>query len=104
MKFYSNVESDADDAYLYDMIAKCKYDESGHDMQIVCYNIEKEKNTDKSNLINREIFKSTTGNATKQLRMRQKMRKSTNNAKTTEATLKQIVNQEFQAEKDNIEI
>jgi len=50
------------------------------------------------------VFKPSTGNATKRLRMRQETRESTTNAQTTEATLKLIANQEFQAEKGKMEI
>ncbi len=66
--------------------------------------IEEEENADRSDLIDMRVFKPTTGNATKRLRMRQETRESIRNAKTTEATLKQIANQEFQAEKGNMEI
>lgn len=61
---------------------------------MVCH-IEVEKIADKNLLINMEVFKSTSRNAIKYLKMRQEMHKATKNGKTTEATLKQIANQEF---------
>ena len=60
-------------------------------MQMVCH-IEEEKNADRSDVSDIGVFKSTTGKATKRLRMQQEMHKRTRNAKTTEATLKQIAN------------
>ena len=50
------------------------------------------------------VFKPTSGNATKRLRMRQEARGTTSTDKTAEATLKQIATQEFQAEKGKMQI
>ena len=71
---------------------------------MVSHSIKKEENIDRSNLIDMEVFKRTTENATKRLRMQQETRKSTNNAKTTETTLKQIANQKFQTENGKMKI
>ena len=100
MEVYNEVENDAGDAYPHDATAGR---EQGHNMQMVRH-IEEEENADRSDLIDMGVFKPTTGNATKRLRMRQETRELTRNAKTTEATLKQIANQEFQAEKGKMEI
>ena len=106
MEVYNEVENDANDAgdaYPHDATAGREHDEPGHNMQMVRH-IEEEENADRSDLIDMGVFKPTTGNATKRLRMRQETREPTRNAKTTEATLKQIANQEFQTEKGKMEI
>lgn len=50
---------------------KQKHEEPPHNLQIVDY-IEEENEADKSQLVNKRIFKSISGNATKGLRIRQK--------------------------------
>lgn len=69
-------------------------------MQMVRH-VDEEEDADRSELINMGVFKPTSGNATKRLRMRQETRGTT---RIAEATLKQIATQEFQAEKGNMEI
>lgn len=103
MEVYNEVENDAGDAYPRDATAGHEDDEPGHSMQMVRH-MEEEENADRSDLIDMGVFKPTTGNATKRLRMRQETREPTRDAKTTEATLKLIANQEFQAEKGKMEI
>ena len=66
--------------------------------------IEEEEDADRSHLIDMGVFKPTSGNATKRLRMRQETREATRTTKTAEATPKQIATQEFQAEKGKMEI
>ena len=66
--------------------------------------IEEEEDADRSDLIDMGVFKPTSGNATKRLRMRQETREATRTTKTVEATLKQIATQEFQAEKRKMKI
>lgn len=66
--------------------------------------IDEEENADKSQLVDLEIFKPTSGNATKRLRMRQETQGATRTGKNTEAILKQIATQEFQAEKGKMQI
>lgn len=63
-----NGTNDADNAYLYDTTAGREHDELCHNMQMVCY-IKEEKNVNRNNLIDMSIFKLTTGNAMKQLRI-----------------------------------
>lgn len=60
-----------EDVYLYNVtvgIARHKYDGLDYNMQMICH-IEKEDNTDKSNLIGIEVLKFISRNATKWLRM-----------------------------------
>ena len=66
--------------------------------------VEEEEDADRSQLIDMGVFKPTSGNATKRLRMRQETRGTTSTDKTAEATLKQIATQEFQAEKGKMQI
>ena len=74
MEVYSEVENDAGDAgdaYPYDATAGTsgqEHDHPGYNMQMVCY-IEEEKDADRVDLINMGVFKPTSGNATKWLRM-----------------------------------
>lgn len=107
MEVYNEVENDAGDAYPHDATAadtaEREYDEPDHNMQIIRH-MEEEENADRSDLIDMGVFRPTSGNATKRLGMRQEARETTRNTKTTEATLKLIANQEFQAEKGKIEI
>lgn len=59
------------------------------------HHIEEKEDADRSNLIQIEVFKSTSRNTTKRLKIWQKTRTS----KNVEATLKQIATQNFQAKK-----
>ena len=68
-------------------------------MQMVRH-VEEEVDTDRSDLIQMEMFKPTSGNAKKWLRILQEMHTS----KNVEATLKQIATQEFSAEKGKMQI
>lgn len=65
---------------------------------------EEEEDADRGDLIDMGIFKPTSGNATKRLRMRQETRGTTRATKTAEAALKQIASQEFQAEKGKMQV
>lgn len=104
MEVYNNVENDVGNAYSYNKITGYEYDKPSHNKQMVCYSIEEKQNVDRSNLINIEISKPTTGNAIKWLQMQQKTYKSNTNAKTTKVTRKQIANQEFSIEKGKMKI
>ena len=77
--------------------------EPHHNLQIVRH-VEIEEEADRNQLIDMGVFKQTSGNATKRLRVRQETREATRNGKTAEATLEQIVSQEFQAEKGKMQI
>ena len=107
MKVYTKVENDAGDAYSDEATAAgtagYKYEEPGYNMQIVRH-IKKEEDVDRSDLINMGVFKPTSGNATKRLRVRQETRGRTRITQTAEATLKQIASQEFQAEKGKMQV
>ena len=105
MEVYSEVENDAGDAYPYDATAGTagdEHEEPHHNMQMVRH-IEEEEDADRSDLINMGVFKPTSRNATKRLRMRQETRGTTRSSKIAEATLKQIASQEFQAEKGKMQ-
>lgn len=67
-------------------------------MQMV-HHIEEKEDADRSQLIDIDVFKLTSGNATKQLRIRQQARKTSSNDKTADVILKKIATQEFQTEK-----
>ena len=106
MEVYNEVENDAGDAYPYDATigtARHEHDGPDYNMQMVRH-IEEEDDADRGDLIDMGVFKSTSGNATKRLRMRQEMRATTRTSKTAEATLKEIATQEFQAEKGKMQI
>ena len=55
------------------------------------HHIVEEEYADRGNLIDMEVFKLTSGNATKRLRMRQEKGETTKATKTAEVVLKQIV-------------
>ena len=103
---YNEVENDAFDAY-DDATAETangqEHEGPRHNLQMVRH-VEEEEDADRSQLIDMGVFKPTSGNATKRLRMRQETRGTTRAGKTAEATLKQIATQEFQAEKGKMEI
>lgn len=86
MEVYSKLENHTGDAYLGDATAETAweiYEGPHHNMQIVRY-MEEEKDADKSDLIEMGVFKSTSKNATKQLKIWQETRTS----KNAKATLK----------------
>lgn len=60
--------NDAGDIYLHRVAVGHEHDKPGHNIQIVYY-MQEEENVDRSNLIDKRVFKPTIGNATKQLRM-----------------------------------
>ena len=100
MEGYNDVENDAGDAYPHYATAGTagqEHEEPQYNMQMVRH-IEEEENADRSELIDMGVFKPTSGNATKRLRMRQETRGAARTGKNAEATLKQIATQEFQAE------
>ena len=107
MEVYNEVDNDAGDAYPHDAIAagiaEYEHEEPGYNMQMVCH-IEEEEDADRSDLIDMGVFKLTSRNATKRLRVRQETRERTRTAKTAEAALKQIASQEFQAEKGKMQV
>ena len=106
MEVYNEVENNANNVgntYLRNITEKCKHHELGHNMQMINH-IKEEENANRTNLINIRVFKLTIRNATKRLKMQQKMCKPTKNTKTTKATLKQIANQEFPTKKRIVEI
>jgi len=80
-----------------------KAGEPHHHLQMV-HHVEVEEIADRNQLIDMGVFKPTSGNATKRLRMRQETRGATRNGKTAETTLEQIASQEFQAEKGKMQI
>ena len=73
MEVYNEVENDAGDAYPYDATAGAagrEHEEPNYNMQMVRH-IEEEEDADRGDLIDMGVFKPTSGNATKRLRMRQ---------------------------------
>lgn len=105
---YSEVENNAGDAYLDNATAKTieeEYEELYHNMhwQIVRH-IKEEEDADKSDLINRRIFKPTSSNATKWLRVCQKTCVTTSTSQNIEGTLKRIATQKFRAAKGKLRI
>ena len=106
MEVYNDVENDAGDAYHYDATAGTaghEHDEPDYNMQMVRH-IEEEDDADRGDLIDMGVFKPTSGNATKRLRIQQEMRATARTSKLAEVTLKQIATQEFQAEKGKMQI
>ena len=106
MEVYNEVEDDAGDAYPYDATAgaaEYEHEEPNYNMQMVRH-IEDEEDADRDDLIDMGVFKPTSGNATKRLRMRQETRGTTRATKAAEAALKQIASQEFQAEKGKMQV
>ena len=106
MEVYNEVENDAGDAYPHDATvgtAVPEQDEPHNSMQMVRH-MEEEEDADRSDLIDMGVFKPTSGNATKRLRMRQETRGITRATKTAEAALKQIASQELQAEKGKMQV
>lgn len=90
MEVYSEVENDASNTYLDDTIAgitREKYEGLYHNMQMVYY-IEEEKDVDRSDLISKGIFKPTSGNAIKRLRVCQETHTTTNVFQNAVVTLK----------------
>lgn len=70
---------------------------------MVCH-VKEEKEVDRNQLVDMGVFKLTSGNATKRLRMKQETRGTTRADRTAEAILKQIATQEFQAKKGKMQI
>ena len=71
MEVYSEVENDAGDAYPYDATAGTagqEHEHPGYNMQMVRH-VEEEEDADRGDLIDMGVFKPTSGNATKRLRM-----------------------------------
>ena len=106
MEGYNEVENDACDAHNDATAGAAKgreHEMPGHNMQMIRH-VGEEEGADRSQLIDIGVFKPTSGNATKRLRLRQATRGTARTDKTAEATLKQIATQEFQAEKGKMEI
>lgn len=69
MEIYNELENDAGNAYSHDATARYEYDEpGGHSMQMVCHIKEKE-NANRSDLIDMGVFKPTTKNTIKRLKI-----------------------------------
>ena len=109
MEGYNKVENnanDACDAYNDATAKEREHEEPHHNLQMVRH-IEEEEDADRSHLIDMGVFKPTSGNATKRLRMRQETRgttKTTTRAgKSAEAVIKQLASQEIQGEKEKME-
>lgn len=94
MEVHNEVENDTPNA----RDAPTGTSKGHHNLQIVRH-VEEEEEADRNELIDMGVFKPTSGNAAKRLRMRQETREETRNRKIVEATLQQIASQEFQAEK-----
>lgn len=106
MEGYDDVENDAFDAYddaTAGTAGRQEHEEPRDNLQMVRH-VEEEEEADRNQLVDMGVFKPTSGNATKRLRMRQETRGTTRAGKTAEATLKQIATQEFQAEKGKMQI
>lgn len=77
------MENNADNAYPHNATAtgavRHEY-EPNYNMQIVCYIEEEDAN--RGDLVNIEVFKSTSGNATKRLRVLQETRRITKTTTT----------------------
>ena len=112
MEGYNEVENnanDACDAYNDATAGTAKgreHEEPHHNLQMVRH-IEEEEDADRSHLIDMGVFKPTSGNATKRLRMRQETRGTTRTttraSKSAEAVIKQLASQELQGEKEKME-
>lgn len=103
MEVYNKFKDDAGDTYPYDATAGAagyEHEEPNYNMQMVRH-IKEEEEADRGDLINMGVFKPTSGNATKRLRMRQETREIT---RATKAALNQIASQEFQAEKGKMQV
>ena len=104
---YIKVENIAGDTYPHNATAAktagYKHEEPGYNMQMVCH-IKEVENTHRSDLINMGVFKPRSGNATKQMRVRQETHGRTRTTQIAEAILKQIASQEFQAKKGKMQV
>ncbi len=80
---------------------------AGHEQEVLSQALQiarqLELESEKSRLANPEVLKSTSGNATKRLKMRQETRVATRATKTAEAAMKQIATQELQVEKERMQ-
>ena len=88
MEMYSELENDSDDVYPGDVNAETAWEEHErpyYNMQMVRHMEEKE-DADRNDLIKMGVFKPTSGNATKRLRIWQE----THTSENAKATLKQI--------------
>lgn len=107
IEVYNEVENDAGDVYLYNPSAKTaaghEYKEPDYNMQMV-FHIEEEEDANRGDLIDIGVFKPTSRNATKWLRMQQETRGTTRVTKIAEAALKQIASEEFQNEKEKMQM
>ena len=103
MELYNEVENDAGDAYPYNATATgTEYDEPDHNMQMVCHR-EEEEDADRGELIEIGVFKPTSGNATKRLRMCQETRGITKTTSTKAAKSAEAVVKQFASEKERME-
>ena len=90
-------------AYPYDATAAgTEYDEPDHNMQMVRHR-EEEEDADRGGLIEMGVFKPTSGNATKRLRMRQDTRGTTKTTSTRAAKSADAVIKQFAGEKERME-
>ena len=104
------MENDAGDAYPHDAtagVAGHEHEGPNYDMQMVRH-IEEEEDADRGDLVGMGVFKPTSGNATKRLRVRQETRGTTKTTttkagKVAEAVIKQLASQELQGEKEKME-
>lgn len=97
MEGYNNVENDAFDVYndaTAGTAGKQKHEEPRNNLQMVCH-IKEEKEADRNQLVDMGVFKPTSTNATKRLRIRQETRGTTRAGRTAEVILKQIATQKF---------
>ena len=96
MEMYNEMENDAGDAYPHDAtagVAGHEHEGPNYDMQMVRH-IEEEEDADRGDLVGMGVFKPTSGNATKRLRVRQETRGTTRTTttragKAVEAVIKQ---------------
>ena len=109
MEVYHEVENDAGDAYPHDAttVPANEHEGPSYNMQMVRH-IEEEEDADRGNLVDMGVFKPTSGNATKRLRIRQETRGTTRTTttragKSAEAVIKQLATQELQGEKEKME-
>ena len=106
IKEYNKIENNIFDTF-NDKTAKTanrqEYKKSRHNLQIV-FHLEEEKNTNKSQLIDIRVFKLTSKNTTKLLKMRQDIYGTIKVGKTLKTTLKQIATQKFPTKNRKIEI
>ena len=120
MEVYNEGENDAGDAYPHDATAGTaghghEHEGPNYDMQMVRHieedieeDIEEEDDANRGDLVGMGVFKPTSGNATKRLRVRQGTRGATRTTttragKAAEAVIMQLASQELQGEKEKME-